>query len=280
MGDRYGGFPLIRYRIIASGSTGNSIYIGTETQHFLVDAGLSGKKIEAGLTDIGVHPKDLQGIFITHEHDDHIRGVGVLARKYQIPLFANEATLGALPNHVGKIEEGLKQIIDTDSTKEFDDVRIESFGISHDAAAPVGYIFHRGDLKLSIVTDLGYVSEKIKQKIKGSDIFIFESNHDVDMLRMSRYPWSVKQRILGDVGHLSNEASGEALVDVITDDTQKVFLAHLSRENNLPQIARITVTNIMKEAGITENDVKVMDTYFDKPTDLGELKEKRLRVLF
>ncbi|WP_132769666.1 MBL fold metallo-hydrolase [Tepidibacillus fermentans] len=270
----------MRYRIIASGSTGNSIYIGTDQHHFLVDAGLSGKKIEMGLKEIGVNPKDLNGIFITHEHDDHIRGIGVLARKYQIPLYANERTLNGLPSHVGQIDESLKRIMDTGSVIEFGNLQIESYAISHDAVEPVGYLFRHQDLQLSILTDSGYVSEKMKQKIKGSDILIFEANHDVEMLRMSRYPWSVKQRILGDSGHLSNEASGEALADVITSDTQKVFLAHLSRENNLPELARLTVATILKDYGITEKDVQIMDTYHDKPTSLEELKEKRARILF
>ncbi|WP_339060786.1 MBL fold metallo-hydrolase [Tepidibacillus marianensis] len=218
--------------------------------------------------------KDLNGIFITHEHDDHIRGVGVLARKHNIPLYANELTLNGLPNHVGKIDESLKKIVNTNSIFEFGDLQVESFAISHDAVAPVGYLFRQEDLKLSIVTDLGYVSEKIKQKIRGSDAFIFEANHDVSMLRMSRYPWSVKQRILGDSGHLSNEASGEALAEVITNETQKIFLAHLSRENNLPEIAHITVKDILNEYGITEKDIQLMKTYHDKGTVLEELKEK------
>ncbi|MFV9510332.1 MBL fold metallo-hydrolase [Tepidibacillus sp. LV47] len=270
----------MRYRIIASGSTGNSIYIGTDQYHFLVDAGLSGKKVERGLKEIGVNPKELTGILVTHEHDDHIRGIGVLARKYQIPIYANERTFNALPSQVGKIDDSLKRMIETGSVIEFGDFQIESFPISHDAADPVGFLFRNKDLQLSIVTDSGYISEKIKEKIKGSDVFIFEANHDVEMLRMSRYPWSVKQRILGDYGHLSNEASGEALADVITNDTQKVFLAHLSRENNLPEIARLTVQTILKEYGITEKDVQIMDTYHDKPTALEELKEKRVRILF
>jgi len=274
------GFFLIRYCVLASGSTGNSIYIGSEKHHFLVDAGLSGKRIEAGLKEIGVELKNLDGIFITHEHDDHIRGVGVLARKYNIPLYANELTLNSLPNHVGKIEESLKTIHDTGSMFEFGNLQVESFSISHDAVDPVGYVISQGNLKLSIVTDLGYVSEKIKQKIKGSDTFIFEANHDVAMLRMSHYPWNIKQRILGDSGHLSNESSGEALTDVITNETQKVYLAHLSRENNLPEIAHLTVRSILNDYGISEKDIQLMKTYYDKGTALEELKEKRERVLF
>lgn len=266
---------MIKYSVLASGSTGNSIYFGSEDQHYLIDAGLSGKKVEAGLQKVGVDPKQLDGIFITHEHDDHVKGVGVLARKYNLPIYANEKTLDSLPNSVGKIDDSLKRIIDTNNIVEFGNLQIESIAISHDAADPVGYTIREEDLQLSVVTDLGYINKKIKQKIHGSDAFIFEANHDVEMLRMSSYPWSIKQRILSDVGHLSNEASGEALVDVITSDTQKVYLAHLSKENNLPELAKLTVKNILEDYGITEEDVQLMDTYFNDTTALEILKEKK-----
>lgn len=269
---------MIKYSVLASGSTGNSIYVGTENVNFLIDAGLSGKKIEEGLGKIGVDPKKIDGILITHEHDDHIKGIGVLARKHSIPLYANEKTFAHLPTHIGKIEEESKYIFETGAVRDFADLQIESFAISHDAAEPVGYLFRQDELQVSVVTDLGYVSQKIKQKIAGSDALIFEANHDVEMLRMSSYPWSIKQRILSDVGHLSNEASGEALSEIISGDTQKVYLAHLSRENNLPELAKLTVKNILEDYGITEQDVQLMDTYFNGPTALEKIISKKEKV--
>lgn len=267
---------MIKYSVLASGSTGNCIYVGSEHYNFLIDAGLSGKRIEAALQTVGVDIKNIDGIFISHEHDDHVRGVGVLARKYNIPLYANKRTLGNLPASVGSIEDSLKIVFETGTVKSFANLNIETFEISHDAVEPVGFVITDSDSKLSVVTDLGYVSAKIKEKIKGSDVLIFESNHDVNLLRMSSYPWSVKQRILSDVGHLSNETSAEALAEVITKNTQRIYLAHLSKENNLIDLARLTVKNILEEYGITEEDVKLMDTYPNKPTQLETILKKEL----
>ena len=270
---------LIKYSVLASGSTGNSVYVANNEKSFLIDAGLSGKKIEESLQEVGSSLKEIDGIFITHEHDDHVKGIGVLARKYNIPIYANETTLGNLPKSVGNIDESLFHIMDTGSVIDFGELQIESIPISHDAKEPVGYLFTEDDFKLSLVTDLGYVSQRIKGKIAGSDSFIFESNHDVDMLRMSSYPWSIKKRILSDVGHLSNEDSGDALAEIISGDTQKVYLAHRSKENNLLELARLTVKNILEDYGITENEVKLMDTYPNKPTKLEKLTNKKEELL-
>jgi len=272
-----GGFILIKYSVMYSGSTGNSVYIGTEDYHLLIDAGLSGRKIEAGLKEIGIDPGQINAILLTHEHDDHVKGIGVLSRKYDIPIYGNEKTINHLPNYVGQIKETLIRPFETGTVKAFGDLEIESFAISHDAAEPVGYTIRQQDLKLSIATDLGYVSKKIKQTLEGSDVLIFEANHDVGMLRMSSYPWSVKQRILSDIGHLSNEDAGQALVDIITYNTQKVYLSHLSKENNLQELARLTVKHILEDYGISEDHVKLMDTYPDKPTTLEILEKKKVR---
>ncbi len=270
---------MLQYSVLASGSTGNAIYIGTERHHFLIDAGLSGKKVEDALSKIGIGISEINGVFITHEHDDHVKGIGVLARKYKIPVYANSNTLDSLPKSVGAIEESLIHRIDTGSILEFGPLAIESFPISHDAKEPVGYVFYRDKYKVSLVTDLGYVSSKIKEKIKGSDALIFEANHDIEMLRVSSYPWSIKQRILSDVGHLSNEAAGEALAEIITNNTQQVLLAHLSKENNLPELAHLAVRNILEDHGITDKDIHLLRTYFDKPTDLYRLESHSNRSL-
>lgn len=266
---------MLKFSVLASGSTGNSIYVGTKTSNILIDAGLSGKKIEKSLQTIGLTTSEIDGIFVTHEHEDHIKGLGVLARKYNIPVYANKKTFDNLPKSVGLIDDNLKKFFETSKLVNLGSLKIESFAISHDAAEPVGYIIRENDFKLSIVTDLGYVSSTIKDKIKGSDAYIFETNHDIGLLRMSSYPWHIKQRILSDVGHLSNEESGETLAEIITDNTQKVFLAHLSRENNLQELARLTVKNILEDYGITEQDVKILDTYPDKPTNLEYLTPKK-----
>ncbi len=192
----------------------------------------------------------------------------MLARKYDLPVYANEKTWEALNKQLGELAEENKVVMDTGEVAHFGSLTVESFPVSHDAADPVGFCFYAGDVKLSLATDLGYVSQKVKEKVADSDALILETNHDVDMLRAGRYPWNVKRRILGDTGHLSNEAAGEALCDILSGKTRRVYLAHLSRDHNLMDLAKLTVNNVLEEHGITreERNVELMDTYFDRPT--------------
>ncbi|MCR8996170.1 MBL fold metallo-hydrolase [Brevibacillus laterosporus] len=262
----------MQFSVLASGSTGNSIYVGTERTSLLIDVGLTGKQTEACLEEVGVKPSDLQAILVTHEHSDHIKGVGVMARRYGIPIYTTQKTWGELDKLIGTIPEGQKQLFEVGQTMEFGDITVESFGISHDAVEPMGFCMHADNKKLSIATDLGYVSDRIKEVIRGADAYIFEANHDVDMLRMSQYPWSIKRRILSDVGHLSNEMAGEALTDILGGRAERVFLAHLSKENNMMDLAKLTVKNILEEKGLhVGNDVHLRETYPHRPTRLEVL---------
>jgi phosphoribosyl 1,2-cyclic phosphodiesterase len=262
----------MRFSILASGSSGNSILIETDHTKILIDAGLSGKQIEGRLQGVGVHPTSLNAILVTHEHSDHIKGVGVLARRYQIPVYTHEKTWKELDRLIGEIPEEQRHLFDDGEVRHFADLDIESFGTSHDAAYPMGFCFHHGHKKLSLATDLGYVSQKIKDKIKDSHVYIFESNHDVEMLRMGHYPWNIKRRILSDVGHLSNEDAGIALCDVLGGNKEKVYLSHLSKDNNMMELARLTVKNILDEHGlVTDKDVLLLDTSPVQPTPLEEV---------
>ncbi|WP_139492472.1 MBL fold metallo-hydrolase [Brevibacillus dissolubilis] len=262
----------MRFSVLASGSTGNAIYVATDRTALLIDAGITGKAVEASLKEIGADPKSIKGILITHEHSDHIRGVGVLARRYNIPIYSNMKTWAELNGQIGTITEEQRQLFEVGETREFEDLTVQSFGISHDAAEPMGFCFYEGNKKLTLATDLGYVSDKIKETIKGADAYIFESNHDPEMLRMSGYPWSIKRRILSDVGHLSNEAAGEALTDVLGGQAERVFLAHLSKENNMMELAKLTVKSILEEKGLkVGDDIHLRETYPHKPTKLEEL---------
>jgi phosphoribosyl 1,2-cyclic phosphodiesterase len=152
---------------------------------------------------------------------------------------------------------------------------VESFGISHDAAEPVGYCFYEGNEKLSVVTDLGYMSDKVKQAISGSDVLVLESNHDIEMLRMGRYPWNIKRRILGDKGHLSNIDAGEALSELLTGDLKRTYLAHLSRDHNMMDLAKMTVRDSMEERGCfyKDSEFKLCDTYYDRATPWDKVSE-------
>lgn len=258
----------LRFSVLASGSTGNAFYIESPNERLLVDAGLSGKQLDHLFSQIHVNPATLTGILVTHEHSDHIKGLGIIARKYNLPIYANAKTWSAMENSIGKLSIDQKFCFDMNTIKTFGDIDVESFGVSHDAAEPMFYTFHKGDQKVALVTDLGYVSERIKKTIANADAYIFEANHDVEMLRMSRYPWSVKQRILSDSGHVSNEDCGLALSDVIGNKTKRIYLAHLSQDNNMKDLARMSVDQTLKERGI---QLDIFDTDPTIPTKLYEV---------
>lgn len=260
----------LQYSVLASGSTGNALYVATEKQKILVDAGLSGKKVCELLEKVGTNPAELDAILVTHEHSDHIKGVGILARKYRLPIYANAKTWKAMEDQLGAIPSEQKFHFECEQVKAFADLEIESFGVSHDAAEPMFYVFHHEGKKLVHATDMGYVSERIKGTIKHADVFIFESNHDMNMLRMGKYPWNIKRRILSDVGHVSNEDAAYALADVIGDRTSRIYLAHLSLDNNMKDLARMTVEQILTEKGYSVGQqFSLHDTDPVKPTELA-----------
>ena len=224
---------------IASGSSGNCIYVGSEATHLLVDVGISGKKAEAGLNELDITGRDLDGILVTHEHVDHISGLGVMARKYHIPIYATPGTISAIMkcSSVGKIEQELFVPIRPDNKLCIKDLVINPMKISHDAAEPVGYRVSYGNKRVAICTDLGYFNDYTVECLRGMDALLIEANHDVNMLQVGPYPYHLKQRILGDRGHLSNENSGRLLSRILHDDLRSIVLGHLSKDNNLPELA-------------------------------------------
>lgn len=258
----------MRFSILASGSSGNAAVIQTKEVTLMVDAGLSGRKLDQLLAEREIQGEQLDGIFVTHEHSDHIKGLGVLSRKYKLPIYANEKTWQAMSKHIGQIDDEQRKIIETGQSISFGSLIVNSYPISHDAADPMGYCFVEGDRKVSLATDLGYVSPKVKEMVQNSDVLILESNHDVEMLRFGRYPWNIKRRILSDVGHLSNEAAGEALCQLVSENTRRVYLAHLSQDHNLMDLAKMTVNTICKERGfhLENRKVELKETYYDRPT--------------
>lgn len=255
--------------VLASGSTGNAVFVETEEHSFLVDAGLSGKKMESLFESINRDIRKLSGILVSHEHSDHIKGIGVLSRKYKIPVYANEKTWTAMNGLVGEIPTDLKFVFQMESVKSFGSLDIESFGVSHDAAEPMFYVFHEGSKKIVVITDTGYISDRMKGIISNADTYVFESNHDVQMLRMGRYPWNVKRRILSDVGHVSNEDAALAMSDVVGDNTKRIYLAHLSKDNNLKDLAKMSVTQTLKSRGVIVGEqFELYDTDPNNPTAL------------
>lgn len=229
---------------LASGSSGNCIYIGSDTTAVLVDAGLSGKQLEERLQTFGHTGKDLSGILVTHEHSDHIRGLGVLARKFRIPIFLTEGTKQAVRKmkSLGEIPEEQIRVVKGDENVELGDLTIHPFRISHDAAEPVGYRVSAGKQSAAVATDMGTYSEYTIRQLRDLDILLLEANHDVHMLEVGRYPYYLKLRILGEKGHLSNVDSGNLLGEVLHDNIRHIVLGHLSEENNYPALAFETVS--------------------------------------
>ena len=229
---------------IASGSSGNCTYIGDETTHILIDAGVSGKKIEAGLERAGISPKELDAVLITHEHTDHIGGLGVLSRKYNVPIYATAGTVQGIQTcrSVGLIDSDLYQIIDRNEVCEIGNLLVNAHPVSHDAADPVCYRVSSGSKKMAVATDMGCYDEAMVAFLSGLDALVLESNHDINMLSVGSYPYLLKQRILGDRGHLCNEAAGRLLAEILHDDMKYILLGHLSRDNNLPELAKAAVS--------------------------------------
>lgn len=228
---------------IASGSSGNCIYVGSDHTHLIIDAGISGRRIEEGLNSIGLKTQEIDGILITHEHSDHVGGLGVLARRYGIPMYATKGTIDAVKSmsYLGKIPEELFRVIKADEPFSVNDLKINPVRISHDAADPVAYRIGNGEKSVGVVSDLGRYNDYIVENFSGVDALLLEANHDVNMLQVGKYPYQLKCRILGDKGHLSNESSGRLLSRLLHDNLGTVYLGHLSQENNLAELAYETV---------------------------------------
>lgn len=221
-----------------SGSSGNALFVQYGSSRLLIDAGKSCKMITEALRKIHVEPETLSGILITHEHSDHIAGISVMSRKYRLPIFATAGTWRGITQKQGDIPEELKRVISRDQDFYVGQLGIVPFGIPHDAAEPVGYRVYGGNLSLSTATDLGIFSQRVFDSIRGSDLVLLESNHDPELLRANpHYSYALKQRILGEHGHLSNKACAEAVLKLCGSGTGCVILGHLSGENNRPELA-------------------------------------------
>lgn len=232
---------------LSSGSSGNCYIVRTESTVLIVDAGISGKRIFEGLSALGVRQEDVNGILITHEHIDHVKSVQILTKKLEnASVFASSGTWETVKD---KVPDTRRRETEAGSIFTVGDIEITPFSLSHDAAEPVGYSFSAGGKRLSIVTDTGCVTEEIHDAIKVSELLVIEANHDVHMLEYCRYPYNVKRRILGEFGHLSNDAAADEICRICeeTGEYREVLLAHLSKENNFPEMAYQTVKNLLEE---------------------------------
>ena len=232
----------MRFCNIASGSSGNCTYVGDENTHLMIDAGISGKRIEEGLNDLDLTTGDMTGVLITHEHTDHIGGLGVIARRYGIPIYATHGTIEAMKGMPRlDIPDHLFHVVRADKEFTIGDFNILPVPISHDAAEPVAYRLESGGARVSVATDLGMYDEHIVDCMKDSDLLMLEANHDVHMLEVGPYPYNLKRRILGEKGHLSNDLCGRLLTELISDRLKQVVLGHLSKDNNMEELAYETV---------------------------------------
>ncbi|MFZ2257037.1 MAG: MBL fold metallo-hydrolase [Clostridiaceae bacterium] len=239
----------MKFCSLYSGSSGNSLFISSQQTNVLIDAGLTGKAIESAMDAIGENMKDIKAILITHEHIDHIKGAGILSRKFNIPIYANEKTWAVMERSMGKIAIQNKRVINGEAT--IDDLNIRTFRVPHDSAACIGYtIEDRVGTILSAVTDMGVFTKEIHDGVQDSDLLLIESNHDVQMLKYGPYPYDLKRRVLSELGHLSNEDSAAAILSILDGKHRKIILGHLSGTNNVPELAFKTVENILKDAGV------------------------------
>ncbi len=239
---------MITFASLISGSSGNSTLISDGKTHILTDCGMSGARLKASLSSFGLSPNNLSAVLITHEHIDHVRGVGVIARRYGTPLYGTEKTLQNL--NCGAIDDSLIHTVEPDTDFEIGSFGVKVFSLPHDAADPVGYSYFSQGEKLSVATDIGHINDYILSNILGSTRVLLESNHDVDMLQCGPYPFSLKQRILSDVGHLSNENAAITAYRLIESGTRSITLGHLSNENNRPEIAHLETYNYLTQKGV------------------------------
>ena len=237
---------IVKVCVLASSSSGNSTLIRTERTCLLVDVGLSKRDILARLAAADETPESLSAILITHEHSDHVCGVVALAKQFNLPIFITPLTARAIA--WGEYSPALDSF-QAGTTFSVGDIEVDSFTIPHDAIDPVGFCFRSQGIKIGLVTDLGYLTDSIKFHLRGADLLMLESNHDLEMLKVGPYPWSVKQRVMGRKGHLSNDLVSDFIQRDLDSSITTLVLGHLSEHNNHPEIVRNTASRALQKAG-------------------------------
>lgn len=242
--------------VLASGSSGNCTFIGTETTRILIDAGLSARKTTERLAEIGERVEDISAICVSHEHGDHISGIRVLQKTHGIPVYANGGTLDAILRDSKQAGLDCRRFT-TGSPFTIGDLTVEPFSVPHDAYEPVGFVLRAGTFSIGIVTDLGVVTNLVREKLRKCHAVVIEANHDEELLHEAPRPWSLKQRIRGNQGHLSNRAAATLMAEIAGDGLQHLFLAHLSSDCNSPRHARATFETLLAKAGHTHVTVRL-----------------------
>ena len=234
---------MFKFCSLYSGSSGNSLFIETQNTKLLIDAGVSSKKIENALNDINIDPSTLDGILVTHEHIDHVQGLGTLSKKFDLPVFVNQETLDAMPKQKDKISEKNIKTFKISDKFEIGDLKIKPFSIPHDAANPCGFNIWKDNKKISIATDIGHMTNPILKSLEESLFIMLEANYDPEVLRCSPYPFTLKSRIAGPTGHLPNEMAGKTISHLLKSGLKNAMLGHLSKQSNFPELAYKTVVD-------------------------------------
>ncbi len=249
---------MFNFCSLYSGSTGNCLLIQSNETNILIDAGVSQKKISEALASFNLDLTNIDAILVTHEHSDHTMNVGSISKKYDIPVYCNLETLNAMPDQKNKINEKNQIIFKNNKSFKINDFEILPFSIPHDAANPCGFNIFHDDKKISIATDIGHVDNTLISNLQCSSFILLEANYDPDILKYGKYPFSLKQRILSPVGHLSNESAGKTISELFSKQIfKKAMLGHLSKENNFPELALKTVYDELNTKNITKKDISI-----------------------
>jgi len=257
----------MKFCSLMSSSAGNAFYLESGQTRLMIDAGQSGRALTEALeVGSGCQPQELAALFLSHGHRDHVQGAGVMARRYkQLSVYATEGTWGEMEQIVGPICPTQKKTFSVGKIIELGDLKIKPFRVAHDACDPVGFLFSNGEKRLGMVTDSGIFTSEMVKTLYNADCLVLEANHDPDLLWNGSYPWPLKKRVAGTKGHLSNQAAGEALAQIIGPRTRQIVLIHLSRENNQPELALETVKGILKENKACLRKLKIEVAPHDQP---------------
>ena len=258
---------MFKYCSLYSGSSGNSFFVQSDTTNLIIDAGVSLKKISTALKKININGENIDAILVTHDHIDHTKSIATLSNKYNIPVFANQKTWEAISDIAQKITDENRKFFNISEIFSIGDIKIFPFNTPHDAADPCGFNLYHEDKKISIATDIGHVSEELLNHLKNSSCILLEANYDTEILKYSKYPYLLKQRISGNQGHLSNISAAKTLINLYDYGLQKALLIHLSKENNFPELAYETIKN----ETINCKNLSIDIAPRDKPTKLFEV---------
>lgn len=248
---------MLKFCSLYSGSSGNCLFVSTNNTKVLIDCGTSCKKICEGLASIDSSIEDIDAILVTHEHSDHVQSLGMVSKKFDIPVYANLETWNAMTTQKEKISSENIKLFENDKDFLLNDLTIHPFSTPHDAANPCGFSIHNGKKRLSIATDLGYMDNKIFEELQSSSFVLLESNYEPELLDASKYPFHLKQRIKGPNGHLSNETAGKTIAELMKKDLKEVILGHLSKENNFPELAYKTVAEELMNNNTDINTIRL-----------------------